>query len=391
MQFFRKLGQSALAVVIASCVVVLFCQPAVAHNDKNQSSVNETSDTWGMMSLNGQVAVNYVHRGSDANDTTTLSGASFEEILLHVEGPVSKDVYFFSEFEIVPNAGDDELGSAHDQTLTVDRAFLKSREWVNNHTTKAGVFYLFDGMIQQYHHSHANPLPGEIVFFKNPWAHHDTLHDVLSDLGVKVAGRQGNLHYSVALFNGMGDITTESTRFANASMDGYYGNVRYRIPGMKGTYFGLSYYRSEATADTEWGGDRDEYAVAEAAYRADDWRLRGLYLTGTQTRGKDTDGDGMDEEFDNEGSGYVVEGLYDVTDFLSGVARYQAINVDDPDNMSFFGIGEHHGIGEVEQIEAGLNYHLSEHTRLKGSWQVNDESAENTEADRGIIQLTASF
>ncbi|MFB6345666.1 MAG: hypothetical protein ABEK50_07845 [bacterium] len=343
------------------------------------------------LSLNGDLAVNYEHAGTDSNDNTTRNALTVEEAFLYLHGPVGREVSVFTEFKITPRSQGDNVHASHDETLVVDRAYLETDKLVYDQTLQAGIVNVFDGMVKEYHHSSDNPLPGNVVFFSNPWAHHDTLHDVLSEAGLKLSGRSKRVEYQFALTNGFGDLTPSRTSFDDANFTGGYGRLHYRPFHLEGLGVGVSYYNAEATADTQWGAPEDQYLIAELDYVSNSWQFRSLYLRGTQTRGDDTDGDGLDEEFENSGSGFVVEGLYNLTETVSSIARYQEINVDNSDEMAFFGVGSHHSIADVSQIEAGLNYAINDFSELKASWQVNRETGENTESDRGFLEWTASF
>ncbi|MFB6355469.1 MAG: hypothetical protein ABEJ65_03015 [bacterium] len=345
-------------------------------------------------SISGVVEMDYTHIGTRDGKSNSDDNLTVQDVMFYVKGPVGDKAKFFSEFMINPNSSGDEIGSSHDQSIQVERMYLTTDKLLKDHTVKAGIFQLFDGTIKNYHVATGNPLPGDVVFFKNPWlGHHGNgnLHDVFTDVGLSVSGMRGPISYQVSGFNGQGEKTPSSTDFDDASPSGVFGKVQYTFRSLRGLQAGVSYYNASTTDDTSaYGGNEDKYVIGEIIYRRPAYKFTGLYLDGTQTR----------QGNDIEGGGFMVEGVHNTTSKLSIVGRYQTITPDD-ETENFFGAGtkSEHGTeyrGELEQIEVGVNYSWSPRLTLKASWQGNDEGGTSTgktdsAADRVLGQVTASF
>ncbi|MFB6346076.1 MAG: hypothetical protein ABEK50_09925, partial [bacterium] len=273
--------------------------------------------------ISGVAEMDYTHIGTRSGKDKTDDKLTVQDVMIYVKGPVGDKAKFFSEFMVNPNSSGDEVHSAHDQSIQVERMYLSTTKLLKGHTIKAGIFQLFDGPVKSYHVATGNPLPGNVIFFKNPWAHGNTLHDVFTDAGVELSGMKGQFGYRIAGFNGMGEKTPSSTSFGDASPTGVFGKLLRTSRAVPGLQAGLSYYSADDTTDSEpvatstanLVSDEDEYLIGELIYRRPAYRLTGLWLDGTQTRQRAGGG------FDNEGDGFMVEGVYNASDNLSLVGR----------------------------------------------------------------------
>lgn len=355
-------------------------------------------------SISGIFEMNYRHIEDDADNENTSDQFNVEDVMIFIKGDIGEKASFFSEFMVNPNSADDEIGEAHDQSVRVERIYLSTRKLIPNHSLKAGQYQVFDGPIKDYHNAMGNPLPGDIIFFNNPWAGHHgsgTLHDVFAELGLGLSGSQGQFSYILDVFNGRADITPERSAFDDAEPTGVFGKVLWTSMALPGLQAGVSYFKADGTEDevteggtTLLGSPEDTFWIGELIYRTPTWTLTGMYLDGEQTR---LNFDENDDSFDNEGSGWLAEAVYRATSKLSLVGRYQTIDVDDPNEMNFLGAGAEHGhggatvIGDVEQIELGVNYRWSPRIIFKASWQGNEEDGEDAAGDRIFGQIAASF
>ncbi len=375
--------------------------------------------------------MNYRSIDDNAEADNTLDEFRVEDVMIYVKGPVGDRANFFSEFMVNPNSADDEIGSAHDQSVRVERMYLSTDQLIPDHSLKAGLYQNFDGIVKDYHVATGNPLPGDVIFFKNPWVGHHgngTLHDVFTDVGLSLSGRRGGLGYKLNVFNGMGERTPERSAFEDAEPEGLFGKLQYtfRNQSLRGLQVGLSYYRAKGTeqvekftetelvADTQTGEvtevtdvhgssqfePKDEYWIGELIYRRPRWTASFLYLNGEQTRAVSHEEHELYGipfgERDHEGDGYLAELQYNTTDKLTLVGRYQTVSADD-ESMNFLGAGSkvgHHGPehrGDLEQTELGLNYSWSPRITFKTSWQGNEEDGVYAAGDRIFGQLAASF
>lgn len=329
--------------------------------------------------VTGTGEFNFKHIGPGENADTSFV---VEDIMLYITGQISEDIDYFSEFMINPRTADTEVGEAHDETVQVERLYLTSSKLIPRHTLKLGLFQLFDGPIKDYHVGTNNPLPGDIIFFKNPWAHHNTLHDIFTDVGISIGGMMPPVGYTFAVFNGMGDRTPSGTAFDDVYPRGFFTKFLLVPPFVPGLSLSGMYYTGEETASAAWGSNKDEYFISDIIYRWGDLELIGMYLIGTQRRQSGT------TEFDNKGNGFMFQAKYNLTDKLSAIARYQEIIVD---KGEFFGVGTEDDTGDVSQLELGLNYRLRPRLWLKASYQRNEESGENTAPDRILGSVAFAF
>lgn len=333
--------------------------------------------------ITGTGEINFKHVDIGKKDAD--SSFAVEKIMLYVTGQVSEDIDYFSEFMINPRTGDDEVHAAHDETIQVERLYLTSSKIIPGHTLKVGLFQLFDGPIKDYHVGTNNPLPGDIIFFKNPWTHENTLHDIFTDVGISIGGMKPPFGYTFAVVNGMGDRTLSGTDIDNAYLRGFFTKLFFVPPMIPGLSLSSMYYTGEKTASAEWGNEKDEYVISEVVYRWNDLELIGMYLSGTQRR------QSGNSEFDNKGSGFMFQTKYNLTNKLSLIGRYQEIIVSDRDDMEFFGVGKHENTGDVSQLELGINYRIRPRVWLKASYQKNDESGEDNADDRILGSVAFAF
>lgn len=331
------------------------------------------------ISATGKISFEHIEPGKNADNSFAA-----EDLMLYITGQVSEDIKYFSEFMINPRASDDVLSEVHNQTFRVERLYLTSNSIIPKHSIKVGLFQLFDGPIKDYHVGTNNPLPGDIIFFKNPWGGHNTLHDVYTDVGVSISGMKPPFGYTFSLTNGMGDRTPSGTDFDSIAPRGFFAKLLFVPPAIPGLSLSTMYYSGEKTADGAWGSKKDRYYISDIAYRWEDLELMGMYIRAIQTR------QNGNTEFDNKGYGFLFQAKYNLTKKLAAIVRYQTITVDQ-DDMEIFSVGADNNIGNVEQLEVGLNYRLKPRLWLKLSYQMNDESGANIAADRIISQIAFSF
>lgn len=331
--------------------------------------------------ITGTGKINFKHVGPGNNSDNSFVT---EDIMLYITGKVSDDIEYFSEFLINPRAEDDAFNNPHKQTFRVERLYLTSNNIIPKHSLKVGIFQLFDGPVKDYHVGTNNPLPGDLIFFKNPWDGEENLHSIFTDVGVSIGGTKSSFGYNFSVFNGMGDRTPSGTDFDDIAPRGFFTKLLFVPSQIPGLSLAGSYYTGEKTADAAWGSKKDEYFISEIIYRWNDLELMGMYLLGSQTRQSGS------SEFEHDGSGFVLQSKYNLTDKLAVIGRYQEINPDGSDS-EFFGVGANNGIGDVSQFEVGLNYRLRSRLWLKLSYQMNDESGLNTAADRILGQVAFAF
>ncbi len=364
--------------------------------------------------ISGLGEFNYRYFGPGEGQEEANSGFSIEDVMFFVKGSSGDKVDFFSEFIINPKSADEHLETAHDQSVAIERLYVSSSAVIPHHTVKAGLFHVFDGPIQGYHSARGNPLPGDLIFYRNPWlGHHGprSLHDIFHELGVSITGMQLPVMYTVSVFNGLGERTPSGNQFDNAKLSGTFAKVQYISQQLRGLRAGLSFYYAEGleTKATDQDGNFvgpevapvNQYWVGEIVYQKPFVKLTALYLQGVQSRAVSN---GMYEEynmpygkFDHEGRSLMGEVMYNWTDSFATIGRYQALLPNDRIGTNFIGAGAQVSHGSVEdrgvlnQVEVGVKYDFTERFSIKGSWLGNYEEEADILGNIVMGQLTAAF